>query len=821
MNRRLSLVLALVAASLAAPAIASLCGTPASMMAPPSPTPTHIAVASGNWDLTTTWSTGTVPGNDAVVKIPAGFEVRVRTQETARLRFIQVDGTLRFAIQNNTRLLVDTIVIDHFDPLTNDGRFVIGDPVNTVYADKTAEIVFISWDGNPIDLVADPEELGRGLIAMGKVEVYGAPKTHMTTVSANALKTATTVDVDTEPSGWRSGDDIVLTGSFFRRVAGETSSQDEVRSLSSVSGTGPYQVTLGSALTNDHIIPSAGNHLHLANLTRNVIFRSESTEETWERGHIMLMDELVDIRNAAMIGLGRTDKRIPLDDFIVSIAEDMQTPPVAFDYSLMPNPYPPENRRGRYSLHFHLNGTWPNSPAPSKVYNSVVRGAIGWAFVSHSSHVDFDSNVAHDFYGAGFITEMGDELGNFTNNIAIRGKGDGEYRPVKIVFENTERRQPLGDFGFSGDGFWFQGPAIRANNNVAAGCDGAGMMWFTTGAPKFNDRYESSPGSNRCHPRYSHFPSASVSTVYSGFTSPGTFAPRHWGSDPTKLVIADLPILECDGFEAYGNLTGFRLRFNNHDALAWYGEPPYYFDSQITGTVDENDLYTQEVKNLKLWNNEGGFSMRYAANTDWDTVDVVNRLDYTLNTANANPNTNSTWVGGEMFHAILNSSFTDLTIDGYEVASRIEANGSLTSRTEIGFPFPGPTFLNYALFDTMIPDSTLACPQPSVTVSAPTCPVGTTRSIHVATNAAHHRYMLRYRPSTAQQWTYLTATPTPTTTTFSLTGLVAGTTYTYQVVGACDAVVNNPPTTEHALTSYYSGATNFAQVTPPPPICLP
>jgi hypothetical protein len=808
-----ALSVAFFATALAAPAIASTCGTTASMMAPPPPAAyTHVAVASTNWDLTSTWSPASVPGNGAIVHIPAGIEVRVRTQETARLRFIQVDGTLRFAIQNDTRLLVDTIVIDHFDPLTDDGRFVIGDSVNTVYSNKTAEIVFISWDGNPIDLGDDPEELGRGLVAMGKVLIYGTPKDHMVPLTSNALKTHNSVTLASVPGTWAAGDEVVVTGSVFRRTTADHSSQDEVRTISSIAGN---TINFSTPLANDHIIPAgSGFNLHVANLTRNVIFRSESTTEIWERGHIMLMDGRVDIRNAAMIDLGRTNKRVQLDDFDVTIFEDMQSPPVAFDYTIMPNATP-TNRRGRYALHFHLNGTSPGSPAPSKVYNSVVRNTIGWGFVSHSSHVDFDSNIAHDFVGAGFITEMGDELGSFTNNIAIRGRGndtDG-YRPAQVVFENVNRPQPLADFGFSGDGFWFQGPALTVTNNVATGCDGAGMMWFTTGAPKVTDRYETSLGSGICHANYSHFPSSWVSTVYAGFTSPGTFTPRYWNGDPTKLVISDLPILEMDGFEGYGNLVGFRLRFNNNHSLGWYQENPFDFHAKMSGpTVHWDDLYTQRVDNLKLWNNEGGFSQRYVTNTDWENVEVVNRLDYTLDGSDPDPSQGAAWIGGETFHFVEKTTFTDLTIDGYEVATRQEANGIDASSAGTGDVIIGgsSSFSNHLLDKTLVPDTTtpVTCTTPSG-ISIPGTS-GTSRTLTVTTGANHEKYMVRYRRPTDQQWRYATATATPTTTNITLTGLTTGRgtiTYQYQVAAMCEYLVNSA--IKPGVLSYYTAHTTF------------
>ncbi|HEX6864162.1 MAG TPA: G8 domain-containing protein, partial [Thermoanaerobaculia bacterium] len=470
---------------------------------------THIASVTGSWNAPGTWNTGTVPGNGAVVCIPAGLQVTVNSQETSRLRYVQVNGTLRMWIHSSTRLFLDTLYI------ASGATFVIGDSVNTVKAGAVAEIVFISWDGNAINRTWDVKEKTRGLFSDGTVRLYGEPKAHMVGVTADVLKNATTLTADaaTPPANWKVGDKLVLTGSYFRQVATPTSSQDEKVTITSISGN---VIGFTPALVHDHARPKTDLRLHVANLTRNVVLRSESAAEEM-RGHVMLVNSTVDLRHVALENLGRTDKSVPLDDFIVTKTVDNYTITARADNLI-------NNRRGRYALHFHKNGIVPGSPAPSKVHNSVVNGTTGWAFVNHSSHVDFLNNVAYDFAGAGFVTELGDELGNFDNNIAIRGTGNGEYRNNRVVFANASRPQPLSDFAFGGDGFWFQGSAVRARNNVASGCDGAGMIWFTTGAPDVEQLFTDTGGYS--HVRYSHFPKSALNTVYSGFSPLPTA--RYW-----------------------------------------------------------------------------------------------------------------------------------------------------------------------------------------------------------------------------------------------------------------------------------------------------
>lgn len=737
--------------------------------AKPTPSFTHIAKATGSWNALSTWttSTGTIPGNGAVVCIPSGLQVSVNSLETSRLRYVQVNGTLRMWIHSSTRLFLDTLYI------ASGGTFVIGDPVNTVKPGAVAEIVFISWDGNAILRTWDAKEKTRGLFSDGAVRLYGEPKTHMVPMTANALRNATSLTVDAAPTNWKVGDKLVLTGSYFRQVGTPTSSQDEKVTITSISGN---VIGFTPALAYDHVRPRSDLRLHVANLTRNVVLRSESATKEM-RGHVMLVNSAVDLRHVALENLGRTDKSVPLDDFTVTKTVDNYTITAKADNLI-------NNRRGRYAVHFHKNGIVPGSAPPSKVYNSVVNGTTGWAFANHSSHVDFQNNVAYDFTGAGFVTELGDELGNFDNNIAIRGTGNGQYRTNRIVFANAQRPQPLSDFAFSGDGFWFQGSSVRARNNVAAGCDGSGMIWFTTGAPDVEQLFTDTGGYS--HVRYSHFPKSALSTVYSGF-SPLPI-PRYWDHSATneKLVISDLPILECDGLESYGNLVGFRLRFSNAGNTAWYGEDVFNFHNHILGTATR---VRQAIKNLELWNNELAFRPNYTSKGDWTNVLAMNRLDY---------NATSPYVGAEIDFNLTETTFSTLTVDGYEVAAKIE-NCANNARTDVTF-LVSKNYDNYANADTWHQDN------PCNGAPPPTCavPTGVTASatnprvISWTANASYKRVLVRYRANGAQQWNMIDTT---TGNSVSLGNLPTG--YTYQVMAGCKDASGN----ETAPSSYTTAAT--------------
>ena len=673
--------------------------------------------------------------------------------------------------------------------IARNGIFEIGALDLPVRPENKAEIVFIN-DDLEIDLAWDPGQVSRGLVSDGTVRIFGQPKTHMITMTRDALENDDFLDLDEAVVDWNIGDEIILPATHFQRVLEPPGIAESARLV--IQTISDNRVYLESNLTQAHIRPRNDLKLHIVNLTRNVVLRSESPAKIRDRGHVMFRNSDVEVRHAAFEGLGRTDKSIPLDDLIVDVMED------AYNLSI-PATEQVHNRRGRYSVHFHLNGTQPSaSSPPSKMYGSVVVDTPGWGFVSHSSHVDFQRNVCFEFGGAGFVTEAGDELGNFFDNVAIRGKGNGEYRQKRIVFANLDRPQPLADFAFSGDGFWFQGPALRVRNNVANGCNGAGMIWFTTGAADFAQLHTAENGYQQN--RYTHFPRAAVSDIYGDRPDFADFLPRYWDHSDSdeKLVVADLPILELDGFESYANFVGFRLRFNNHQSNSWYKEGRFDYDEHIVQVCEPDNRCAirmrQTIDNLMLWNNEQGFRIRYNTRTDWNHVSVLNRLAY------VDPQGVDAYIGhsgAEFNFQIHETTFTDLAIDGYPVAGWIEnSNGVTRSRIQFLDPDP-PAYSNYANFDTWNVNRT--CNSPIVSgllVSS------TIARLSLTNQTKGTRYLIRYKASSEQLWSQVSST----NSSVVLPGLSPAIQYVFQIVAGCS--VDNKETAVSEWTAEQSFTTN-------------
>jgi hypothetical protein len=404
---------------------------------------THRAIASGEWDQASTWDHG-VPGAGANVLIPQGLTVTIDSVQRDALHTLRIDGTFQFATDVNTGLVVDTIVV------TPTGTLLMGTAASPVQPDVEAKIIIA--DSGPIDTAWDPNLFSRGLISHGLVQMHGAAKTSFVALAAPALRGATTLTLAQAPTGWQVGDRLILTGTTPNLDRNE----DEELAIVAISGT---TITIDHPLLFNHRTPEEGLSVYLANVSRNVVIESQNPFQTDRRGHVMFMHRpTVDVAYAGFYGLGRTDKRNPLHNVQLD-AEGRLIPGTG------------RNQVGRYAVHFHRTGLDHDS-TPVHVVGSAVVDSPGWGFVNHSSYVVFEDNVSFNVIGAHFVTEVGNEIGAFRRNLAIRSTGSGQ---------GVESRQSIQDFGHNGDGFWFQGAGIEVEDNVAASQRHSGFVFFTRG----------------------------------------------------------------------------------------------------------------------------------------------------------------------------------------------------------------------------------------------------------------------------------------------------------------------------------------------------
>jgi len=175
----------------------------------------------------------------------------------------------------------------------------------------------------------------------------------------------------------------------------------------------------------------------------------------------------------------------------------------------------------------------------------------------------------------------------------------------------------------------------------------------------------------------------------------------------------------------------------------------------------------------------------YTSRTDWSDVSIVNRLSYDAQTP---------YIAAELYRQIEETTFTGLTIDGYEVAAWID-NGAANTRDQI--TLNSPAYLNSVSFETW--DKDISCASPANVTHTPVS--ATSMSISWTSNPAHKRYMVRYRKAGEEKWQLATATGTSVT----LTDLGTGKTYTYQVVAGCqDAAGNETAPSDYSLAKTFT-----------------
>jgi len=406
-----------------------------------------VASKSGNWNDPGTWQGGRVPGDGDNVHIPQGLSVSINNRESAALARIYVEGTLSFATNKDTRLIVDTMLIGAPAVVT------MGTSAQPLQAGVSAELIIGSRAEAPLNVA----EKTRGVLASGQFITNGPNKDHMAALSGDARKGNTRLEFKKAPSGWAVGDEVVVTGTQFHwaNSQNETLLENEVRKITAINGS---TVTLDSGLVYDHVRADASFSIFVSNLTRPIVIRSAKAQPLTERGHVMFMKgSQVDIRDAAFIDLGRTDKAAAITA---------------------------SNIKGVYSLHFHQNGY----DHEQHVSDSVIRGTPGWALANHSSNVVASNNVVHDFAGSAFVAEAGDEIGRFTDNIV----SGGTNRPLQAkpyareaIGAEPQQRLLVGDMGKFANGFWMVSPQVVVQNNVVAGGNGTAYLMFMLGTVEF------------------------------------------------------------------------------------------------------------------------------------------------------------------------------------------------------------------------------------------------------------------------------------------------------------------------------------------------
>lgn len=460
---------------------------------------TATAKRSGDWSDPATWDKP--PAADGKVWIPAGVTV---TQDVDSPRLRKLYGCPVPKEGATVTLTVDTWVTD--SPLK----------VGTPEQPFTGQWNVIFADYGPIDLKADPWKFGRGAVFMGATQLYARKVTGYVFTTADANPGDTTISLKSNPEGWRVGDKLIVPGAGYDVV------DDDVVTLTAI---GDRSITVDPPLQFPHAITDKTDYpraMFVANLApRGIDFTSENPGDNRKRGHVMCMrmDMMApfDFSNCSFRDLGRTDKNRPLTDPNGS-SDDVPRPAgfttveewaaiwpklqgylawyvktfkatsgVAYDRAkqafidgeiaklppTVPNPAC-DNERGRYALHFHRMG--PSvSGMEAHVDSCLIAGSPGWGGVNHESYVCFTRNVVWHCFGAGLVTEIGNETGCMVDNVSMR-PSDWVNKTPSMAAENPK---PNRDWGYGGHPFFLMGGGVKLSGNIATGARGDAYVLMT------------------------------------------------------------------------------------------------------------------------------------------------------------------------------------------------------------------------------------------------------------------------------------------------------------------------------------------------------
>lgn len=167
---------------------------------------THIAVQNGCWFDPNKWDIGEIPSAQARVLVPFGRIVSYDGQSPVPICTIRVDGTLAFSTTTSSTLVVDTVIV------SPQGVLTMGTGQNPLAAGVTIDVMI--KNNGEIDIVDDPQLLGRGIVWLGEFTSFAERvEWSVRTAPANLPSAGdTSVTLTHAPGNWAVGMTVVIPG---------------------------------------------------------------------------------------------------------------------------------------------------------------------------------------------------------------------------------------------------------------------------------------------------------------------------------------------------------------------------------------------------------------------------------------------------------------------------------------------------------------------------------------------------------------------------------------------------------------------------------
>ena len=600
---------------------------------------------SGKWSDKDSWNQG-IPsfGDHVCIQMNHSIVFDLEQKFTDGVSTLELHGELNFSQGKNTQLFVETITIHP------SGSLKIGSQKKPLPDSVKARIIFHT-DGqlNPSSEMF-PHQLGL-INNGGTLVLHGKQVSRILKANSPLEKDSNSINLDSNSHGWARGDLVLIPSTTFTR---DQAPANKMRLITGVSG---QSITLNKPLDSSVKLPLNERPI-IANLSSNIILSSNQPGKHQRRGHVMVMpDESgscgnVKIKGVRFKNLGRTNKS---------------------------NVTSTTNQKMMYPLHFHHCGL----ENQYRVTNNVAIGSPGWVFVNHRSNVVFRNNVAFKFTGAGFVTEGGNELGSFENNLAVGGKGivDSKGSPVfpfrRLYIKGAAAKERLraADLGFHGDGFWMSSPFVDVKNNIAAGNSGAGFVWYSLGLDDVHVNDRESGKFRAGSFTFNELPGFAKKQMKHSTPK------RYYKSYGSKYFIQqDLPVFgKIARNTAYGNYVGLRIRYLSNTNLVaaakFFGtDQAKQFITDLSKNRMEILIHDSYITDMILLNNEIGLHSTYSSRVNYTNLTIASN-QYNLNSYYQNSaefiKLNAP-TGLEMNHSSNNKhSIKGLNISGYPICMRI------------------------------------------------------------------------------------------------------------------------------------------------------
>lgn len=441
---------------------------------PPTLTFDARSIRSGPWSDAATWEPARIPTAQSRVLVSAGTRVVYDVESEHVIRLLQVAGELRFARDRNTTLNVGLVKVQNSErcsengfrcdlhALTEEGEptaapggvsaaLEVGTPADPIPAQFTARIRLHYLDGMNKD---DAPSISA---CSARMDFHGAPLSRTwVKLGADVKKGDATVALSEPVTGWRVGDEIIVTGSIHaenlhlyekdKEASNNGGFQTEERVITKIDGT---TLTLDRPLANQHF-GSGAFRSEVANLSRNVIV--ESADPQGVRGHTIYHQfSSGGISYARFAHLGK------------------------------------KGVLGRYPIHFHL--VEDTMRGGGVIGAAIVDSDNRWVTLHGSQFLLVRDCVGYRSVGHGFFLEDGTEVFNLLDrNLGVQARA-GKRLPKQVLsFDPNE-----------GAAFWWANGRNSFTRNVSCENEEYGFRYDSQSTRSFDARLSvrSSGGSEK------------------------------------------------------------------------------------------------------------------------------------------------------------------------------------------------------------------------------------------------------------------------------------------------------------------------------------